>query len=229
MNEFEKLLNTSYSDLKDPRMKKVTLDSRIDEESKTFIDTFNAALERLFEPVMSRSLDTSLDYTKSIKEYDFSALVNSLAKVFEREMNNSIVQWFRLKEGIEMPDYYNKVKYNEKGKEVPVTIVKIDLNNGTEKVLFTIPIGNILHLIKSSMGDMIKHREIKEIKEISGLFNEYSDLLKRLKYDRNAASHTQVMDEKSFLEFYKSYCNLVDKGWFTVLMNLKDKMKGVIP
>lgn len=228
MNEFEKLLNTPFSALTKQGTpacfeNEVIIDNRIDDDSKVIIDTFNRLLKDIFSPTMSDSVDISLNYAKSTT-YDFSSLISSLSKVFEREMNNSIVQWVRAIEGIEMPDYYNKVK---EGVEVRIESrnISIDINRKYNGQLATLPIGNILDIFRY-IEDNIKPIAGAP-KEISRLFSEYKMFLEELRKDRNAASHTGVMDEDSFVNFYKGYCEMVDKGWFTELMNLKEEMSNM--
>lgn len=198
--------------------KYVSVDSRIDLKSKTILKTFNEILTKIYHPKMSQNVRL-VAYEKRATEvqWDFSSLICSLSKVLEIELNNSIIQWIRNKEGIEMPRYYNLVK---PGFECKISD-KIDLNapvKGNERVCQTQTIGNIEVLMKI-------YRE-KMPKTLAQIAYELGRILYQIRDSRNLSSHTSVMTEKEFLDFYANFCLIMEKGWFTTLMDLKMALKG---
>ena len=229
MNKFEDLLNTSYSDLlkndgrtcdlkinlpiiKDGKItrQEVFVDGRIDDESKKMLDTFNLLLRKVFSQSMSGQLDSSINYTKQNDEYDFSALISYLSKIFEREMNNSIIQWIRFRMGVEMPEYYNRVK--------PEVTLDHGLNSTRDGKLATIMIGSIINILQWEKS--LLPSQIRKIYQ-----NNYK-FWDRLCGYRNASSHTEVINGEQFKDFYAGYCSLVSDGLFTELMDIKDQIRG---
>lgn len=200
--------------------KTLLLDKRLDDESKGILNTFNSMLEKVFSPEMSESPTASLDYAKAIPKRDFSPLVSQLSKIFEIEMNNSIVQWVReCVWDIEMPGYYKKFKDGVTAIEYNIDRKPVDLNrrkNGHAELCSTIELNAMLRLIE-------RYRE-RFPSELRGMSEKYIDVMDELRRDRNASSHTELIDEDRFLQFYGRFCSLVEEGWFTQIMNLKEKV-----
>lgn len=192
----------------------IWVDKRIDERSKVILDTFNDVLRKTFAPVMETSV-RRIDYAKSFVERDFAVLVSSLSRVLEIELNLSIVQWIRGHEGIEMPQYYNRVK--------PGCVLtgprNIKLNGMKDGKLEAQTLGSI-QILTAKYKDSFPQPVRDFVPELLAVW-------RKLRKERNNASHTSVNGEEEFVEFYRHFCLVVEKGWFTDLMNLKEQLRGV--
>lgn len=198
----------------------ITIDNRIDEDSKIILNTFNKEIEQVYAPQMSTRVP-SLRLSKSTTQIEFSSLVHSLAKIMEIELNNSIVQQIRKINGIEMPQYYKSFKPNV---EAIVQIGKdctIDINSRNGVSLRPQTIGAIQCLVKHYKKQLAELFE-NHIEE----FNEFIELLESIREKRNDSSHTKIISEKEFIDFYSSFCAMVREGWFTKLMDLKQQLGG---
>lgn len=200
--------------------KRVIIDGRLDDESKKIIDTFNATLERVFLSQATANLQ-HLDYGKSADDrYDFSQLVTSLGKVFEIELNSSVIQWIRHFNGIEMPQYYREVK---EGVELVQYIgtKRVDLNqyrSGDDRRLKPVMFGDALALTGKYLNDLPGYLR-ETTRELLGVWRNIKD-------ERNASAHTEIISEQRFIDFYNKYCAVVEAEVFTQLMDLKDEMQG---
>lgn len=182
MNKYRRLLDTPYECKKELDIKPIFIDDRIDEECKRIIDTFNETLMKVFHPRMSTEA-TPIAYAKSSEERDFSQLLNSLCKVIEIELNNSLV---------------------------PLLVID------DAKPPFT-------------LGQILLYLKLKNIDKLPKLakqffFDNEKDIY-LLKNIRNEAMHTKLIDEPRFLQFYSSFCLLLGKGWFKILMDMKEYNK----
>lgn len=198
--------------------RRVKVDPRIDEKSKLILKTFNEMLVKIYHPNMSQNVRLlSYEKRESCNCWDFSALISSLSRVLEIELNNSIVQWIRRQKGIEMPRYYNRVKPGHNGRISD----KIDLNEADREhnnELRTQTLGNIKFLMEGFQKQMPESLAIIA----SGLCKKWEEIREA----RNMSSHTSVTDEKAFLNFYKVFCMIMERGWFTTLMDLKLDLRG---
>ena len=187
------------------------LDERLEDSSKIALDTFNRAFADTFRKRIHANL-IRIDYQKHPEQLDFSMLINPLGKIFETEINCSIIQWLRYLTGVEMPDFYNRVKPNTQ-----CWYMNVDLNKSFNNQLSTIPIGTALELIMKCQSELPD--------EIGNSSSNFFSIWRDIRNRRNAASHPGVVDEKDFVAFYRSFCELITEGWFTQLMNLKCKLK----
>lgn len=101
----------------------IEIDERCEYDSKIILKTFNnlypyfnsinkerrSSPHRLF--IESNQLFASFS---NLLEIDYSPLIMSLCKIFEIEVNLSIVHWFRNHLNIEMPQYFKKYKNDSK-------------------------------------------------------------------------------------------------------------------
>lgn len=203
--------------------KKVIIDGRLEEESKKSLNTFNSMLENVFRPSMNNPTNIRLDYAKGANNFDFSPLIMSLSKVFEIEMNNSVVQFIRQKNGIYMPENYNK--YDKTRGAILVEVVdgdrkwEVDINpcygNGMYKAFTMKDILLLTKMYSEAMSD-----------EMSRLVERFKKVWDNIRIERNASAHLDVIDEQRFLNFYGKYCDMIKQGWFTHLMDLKVQMSG---
>lgn len=237
---FSDILHTSFSDLKDkdpfgnlssfdeeaisfhPLMchtvsrEKILVDRRIDDKSKVILNTFNDLLRSVFAPVMDTNI-RSIGYEKSCPEKDFSCLISNLSRIMEIELNLSVVQWIRKYEGIEMPQYYNKVKRSASvmrvTREITLNNAKVGSNELEQQTL-----GKIYHLICQYRSHFPA--------EIKAITPDFLKIYETLRKDRNNASHTSINGEAEFIKFYDNFCIVIKSGWFKTLMDVKEDMRG---
>ncbi len=191
----------------------IWVDKRIDNRSKVILDTFNDVLRKTFAPVMETSV-RRIDYAKSFAERDYSLLVSSLARILEIELNLSVVQWVRGCEGIEMPQYYGRVK---PGCALTVPPA-INLNGVRDGKLEAQTLGSIQILLAA-----YKERFPEPLRDFAP---ELLAVWRKLRKERNNASHASVNGEEEFVEFYCHFCLIVEKGWLSALMDLKEQLRG---
>lgn len=230
MNKYQDLLKTSYQDLHADKNnfpsdkqeegiiskgidipiftvanaksdnERVVVDGRIEDESKQILNTFNTFLEKVFFPIMQEDVSLLPYATKNPDEMEYASLVNSLTRLFEIEMNRSIVPKIgekRLSEHKSLP----KPKKDESG-------------------VLSYMMGALLQVMGIYQNSEILPNEIRVLYK---KFYE-TEFWSNFREDRNVASH-YVIDEARFLNFYNSFCDLVKEGWFTELMNLKEELR----
>lgn len=194
----------------------IEVDNRIDEESKIILSTFNKEMAAVYSSHMSQRIPT-LILSKQSSIIEYSSLIHSLSKIMEIELNNSIVQYIRLLNGIEMPKYYKLFK-PEFEAIVPTGKDGCNINFQYEGLLKPQTIGSIQCLVKH-----YKH----QLSELFGRpFEDFIDLWEKIREKRNAASHTKIISEEEFIRFYNYFCEIVSNGWFTKLMDLKQQLRG---
>ncbi len=192
----------------------IEIDNRIDEESKVILHTFNEEIQKVYSTYMTTNVP-SLRLEKSTPSIDFSSLIIHLSKIMERELNNSVVQYIRMLNGVEMPRYYREHKPN-----TPVVITigreECDINALRDGVWRSQTMGTIKYLIE----------EYKD--SLEGIFdspvNEFISLWEKLRNKRNGSSHTEITDESDFVTFYQYFCKIVVDGWLSKLMDLKEEL-----
>ncbi|MDX8289116.1 hypothetical protein SLL00_04905 [Metabacillus indicus] len=84
-----------------------------------WLDTFS-------QRYLQTGLDVALYLQSRNTSLDYSASVICLSKMFEKEINNSIVHWLRSQHQIELPDYYNKY---QPGKTALISDVNLNKGN----------------------------------------------------------------------------------------------------
>ncbi len=183
--------------------------SGLETDSKISLDTFNHLLRTAFPET---NVTQRLDYAKGNMPLDYSALINNLSKIFEIELNCSVVQWFRKKKGIEMPEYYNKYQPDK-----TVVYDAEDLNARRGGELATISIGKIVRMMDKHKGELPQ--------PIQEAADEFLPFAVKLGKGRNASLHTEVVDESQFIEFYNRFCTFVREGWFSMFIELKESLR----
>lgn len=225
MNKYHKLLNTPYEQLKasneatttdvmvlfviqDSRIShSIPIDNRIDEECKRIIDTFNDTLKATFHPIMTGEA-SPFSYSKNNVVRDFSQLVNSLAKVIEIELNNSVVKMLR------------RNNRNKSSLLNELTLTSINEKCVANKLEGTrsLMLGDIFDLLNEPIARQLP-------KEVLSFHEGHKKEIKLIKTIRNEASHTVLVGESRFLEFYETFCLLLREGWFILLMDLKEEVQ----
>lgn len=181
-----------------------------DIKSLTFIKTYNELYRRNFKSRII--INTSLS---ARDELDFSPLINELAKLFELELNLSIVQWMRQREGIEMPTFYNK--YKDDNKEYIQGKVNFNQRD-RDGSLRGVPIGSAYCYAENLFRQSIFPDGFTSPKEILSIWNKIREV-------RNMASHTSVSTFADYEKMILNFRKLIDNGYFEELINLKERLR----
>lgn len=223
------LSNLSICNSTDSALK---IDNRCEHESSIILKTFNKVFP-FFEEInneVSNSYhikERALRNKSSNNELDYSILIISLCKIFEIEINLSVVHWIRNNLKIEMPDYFKRYKnvsfpylLSPSHEYTFDTPKPIDFNKRGKCNIWIAPgLGESLLITKTlaSRGEIPP-----EINNIGEFIMKWSTL----KNFRNLATHTQSLNEKNFQTVYTTFTALNDTGKFTEMNNLKLKFKG---
>lgn len=145
---------------------------------------------------------------------DYTVVVICLAKIFEREINLSVVHYIRQKLGIKLPCYFNKpqdrmvASFHHNGRT-------IDFNKSSRSRNRWAP---------PAIGEsQIAYRQLKDdmVQWLSepSIFLDYWEKIRRI---RNRAAHTQVVGEQSVKEIKSIFNKLHDSDIFANLYNMKE-------
>lgn len=195
---------------------RIVLDKRIDRESYIIFNTFSESLKKVFSPVMSSSI---VPMVIGKGAYDFAPLINSLSRILELEINSSIVQDIRQMRGIEMPAYYKKYKPDHHDLKITIGTKEIDLNCENDGKLKPMMIGESLMMMRYYKKHLAKTLKVEE-----NVINQHLKQLEVLRDYRNKASHSNVITEKEFVDFYNMFCNLMRQGLLTIWANDKERL-----
>lgn len=216
-----------------PRSTEIYIDDRCEIESKIILKTFNKVFS-FFEPLNDERqhfqhianrenrihnhrfyLDEGLDY---------SPLIISLCKIFEIEINLSLVHWFRKYLSIEMPRYFKRHKEDNQDYIITPseTIVDnprpINFNKGHGKKWIAPGIGE---------SELVTKTFFKE-KNLPIEITNYEELLRYwaiLRKYRNKASHIENLRTKDFDFVLSSFNNITNNGFLKQMNDLKWSLK----
>ncbi len=155
--------------------------------------------------------------------YDYSVLSVLLGKMFEKELNCSIVQQMRQCIEIPMPQYFCKYC---KGKDGLVECggLRADLNQYKKKYK--------KHWKPLPIGDAKVAYKILKISPqrpncppLASLDSTSVDLWGELKEGRNEAAHDSWVSREAFIKNYKLFCRFLDDGFFSQLVRIKQQVK----
>jgi hypothetical protein len=213
------------SNLSSPsRNQELTIDDRSENESKIILKTFNKVFP-LFESLNSQPQQFQSHHRLDIEEsIDYSPLIISLCKVFEIEINLSLVHWVREFLNIEMPTYFKKHKQdNNDYKLTPSSSLvnnprPIDFNKGYGIKWIAPGIGE---------SELITQTFLIEGK-LPTHITDYDTLLKNwaiLRKYRNRASHTDYLNKPDFGNVLNSFKNIVVNDIIKQMNDLKGTFK----
>jgi hypothetical protein len=114
----------------------------LESNSAKYLDTYGR-LVRVYTQIMQDSEDNT--------QIDYSPFAISLTKLFELEINLSIVQLIRYMNNIEMPAYYNRYQY---GKTVMIDDINFNNRKYDSDGLKLPGIGQTYHVIKYIKSDI---------------------------------------------------------------------------
>ena len=160
--------------------------------------------------------------------FDFAPGVLCLAKVFEREINLSVVHWFRKSLGVELPTYFNKFQPNLRKDHV--VFDKVNFNMEKQHLWFPPETGK-------SLRALLAFRESNKHINLENLDNHWTHLLNEsvlsnnwaiIRDERNTAAHNKLVPEKSANAVQSALNELSQKGIFKTLFNMKETFRGNI-
>ena len=179
---------------------------------------------RVFDLLTSKDLGREMSAFRD-SFLDHSPGIICLAKVFEKEINLSVVHWIRKELGISLPEYFNKPQPRVRAEFSPVKGgKKIDFN--TERSGKWIPpgIGQSEIVCKEMSSSAIREYFSR------GWFRSNWDLLltrwQEIRKERNSAAHTEVATIQSLLAVRDALGDLSKHGIFEVLYRMKMEYRG---
>ncbi|ETI69450.1 hypothetical protein [Neobacillus vireti] len=175
-------------------------------------------------------LQTGLDVEAYLQSrninIDYSPSAICLAKMFESEINYSIVHWFRKKYSIELPKYYNKV---QPGKEVKLR-AKFPSGPAGKPIDFNLEkFGNWQPPELGNSKIIAQFNLNKNEWELMGISNSTAFLSewKKIHHVRNKAAHTSKVSLQDLYEMKKSLSKLANNNIFENLANMKNEFRNI--
>jgi hypothetical protein len=163
---------------------------------------------------------------KSIGIIDYSMFLLPLCKIFEIEINLSVVQWIRNELKIEMPQYYNLYKDTNSHvyRVVPSSDIihnpqLIDFNKRIKGKWTAPPLGQSELIARTFF---LKQNHPTEISNFDNLLNQW----KIIRENRNESSHTIIKTEDDFNEVFNVFIYLYNTNYFSQMNNLKLRLKN---
>lgn len=166
------------------------------------------------------------NYFNGVGPIDFSIFLLPLCKIFEIEINLSVVQWIRGELKIEMPQYYNLFKdiNAQDYKIIPSSDIiqnpkQIDFNKRINGKWTAPPLG------QSELIARTFYLQQKYPAEITN-FNNLLLHWKTIRENRNESSHTIIKTEDDFNNVYKAFLELYSTQYFSKLNKLKLRLRS---
>lgn len=187
----------------------LSIDEGCENESHTIIRTFNKVAP-------TYGCFTLLDY---------SPLIICLGKVFEKEVNLSIVHWIRKHLGIEMPRYFNIRKITDESytftplDTIVPTPQPVDFNQGLGYAKWRPPsIGASESVFKSLL-------ERKKIPDELTQPCDFAQKWEQLRLARNRAAHAEIINHDAYIAAYDAFSFINDEKMFWQMNSIKAKLK----
>jgi hypothetical protein len=199
-------------------LEEVSVDNNyIEKESVIILSTLNSVIK-----MINNDRDNE-DYVN--KGFDYSPLIISLTKLFEIEINLSIVHWIRKYLRIHLPEYFNK---HEPGLEAKFKLSMnqesvIDFNKGYNLKWLPPGLGQSELALKELKSKFKFFLILKKFK-----FN-YEILIKNwelIRKTRNRAAHTELMNCSDFLDIHSAMKLLNSKRYFEKFSMIKKEFRG---
>jgi hypothetical protein len=187
---------------------------QLEHESIQFLKTGYRVIDSLQENRINFLIDES--------EYDFSPGLICFAKVFENEINLSIVHWIRQQLGIMLPDYFCKYQpYKDATKAPSFRGARlIDFNKQTRGDWQAPGIGESRLVARDMAGQNLPPNFNRE--QWKNLDQEWVMIHKK----RNASAHSKVMTLDDTLVVKQAIEILFERGIFARLNQLKQQYRG---
>lgn len=181
----------------------------LERESQLILRTAYKVTQLLFAE-QDRAVDFVLEATD-----DFSPGVIGLAKVFEREINLSIVHWLRKEQGVDLPTYFAR---HQPGKTARVE--DINLNSQRDGAWLPPELGRAEMAFR-------KHSNARlpvgwTHKERDGLLEHWKTIRER----RNDAAHDRVVHQDAVNTVLDSLAKLGTDNYFQRMYDMKCEFRG---
>lgn len=195
--------------------REIKWDELIEEESKI---TYKTLLKVL--PLLSE-LELNMDYSPFAIGY---------FKIFEKEIDLSVVHFVRKYLNIEMPQYFNKIK-----PDYVTAIVTPEFETQHEQRRINFNKASRGKWLPPGLGEseqVIKYLFEKKnvsIERIGIVQNELMRKWRELRIIRNKAAHPDPLSKDEFNTAKSTFESLIDTGIFMNILNLKQYYKGILP
>ena len=155
---------------------------------------------------------------------DYTPAVICLAKIFEREINLSVVHWLRESFGIELPEYFNRYRPNLPKKDT--TFDDVNFNMGRDVGWYPPETGKSLRTLQVFAENPDGYPQLN---------NAWIDILKNevlftnwgvIKEERNTAAHNRIVNENSASTVQCALNKLSANCIFETLHQMKTQYRG---
>jgi hypothetical protein len=185
------------------------------------------------DPYSKKLLLTGLEVANYLQsnesDLDFSASTICLAKMFEREINNSFVHWLRKENSIQLPQYYNKVQPRVNAfvtTNFPTTSNRLSNNNSVNlnksiNGKWQPPeLGKSMYIAKYNLSET--EWGYMEIKNPNAFIKDWS-IIHSI---RNMAAHTDEVTLKDFNSMVLALKSIAENHVFKKMSLMKKSFKG---
>lgn len=157
------------------------------------------------------------------EEYDWTPSVICLSKVFEKEINLSVVHAIRKHLGIQLPMYFNKVQPNIYAKRQSGNLL-IDFNKSGSNGNWLPPGIGQSEIICRNLNNEghLRFNRIWSPNEFTLLMTNWENI----RSQRNKAAHTEIVNKNSFDSIKNALENLFNANMFEKFYQLKNIFRG---
>lgn len=148
---------------------------------------------------------------------DYSPGVIALAKVFEKEINLSLVQWLRQYRGVRLPDYFARY---QSGKTVKVD--DVNLNNHRAGLWLPPELGKSKFAFRTVAFTENRLPPAWNLQNAHQLLDHWDTIHKK----RNDAAHDRVLMPNDLETVKNSFTQLATQGYFRKFYELKVTLRG---
>ena len=194
----------------------LSLHEQCENESHIIMATFNKVA-----PIYST---LSVERLNSM---DYSPLLICLGKIFEKELNLSLVHWIRNNLGIEMPDYFNKWKNSKENyvlspsREIVPEPKPVNFNEKQYGKWHAPSIGGSEYILRSLVWEQKAPVEITD----PDLFLDKCRDFRKL---RNKTAHQELVSEDDYRNALVAFRYFIDHEKFKQMNMIKAKLKGLL-
>jgi len=159
--------------------------------------------------------------------FDYLYLANGIGRMFETEINLSVVQQMRKTKGIPMPSYFNRFYKTTREFVIPTNKRAVDLNMLDNNYDEYDEVWRAPNLGDSQAAYKWMRERYDNLCRLEDefVFNDWYHIAK----DRNNGSHTSVSADESkkrFDDSYQHFKEFLDREYFVELMNIKKELIG---
>jgi hypothetical protein len=162
-------------------------------------------------------------------DFDFSSAIMPLAKVFENEINHSIVQWLREKLAIRFPDYFCRY---ETGKNASIRyrgkITNLNEEDRGTQSWKPLPIG----MSKCALEGFLTQNNLNAIHAnyIGYYFDrqqlmQFNSIWEDIRLIRNKAGHSENLSIQEGLTIINKLKELLNRGYLSQLSKIKNSLR----